>query len=1047
MMQAGVRVRQDTETTLPELPEQHRIRKKEEELYGLESVHMAESETKCTAPGPNTLEPECVTANSRVSDLHHAEASLIKKETYLGPINTGDLKTESLNFADLAYVTHLHPDQIKTEANDGDYIKTENVSVLQDIKCVIVQSEEVKLESSEVLVSDLMNAEVHGTGVDEKGQRESWECAGEPSPNNKKSWGKPSEFIRDVGIQDVLPEPYEYLLTSYTSHEQNSGWFSATLRLPVKTAEDAKKWQTDFEKVSKTTMRVSKTYPGVGHKIIYKIDMHCQHNTRTSKSAKDTGCKASMSIVVKRTDQKRTRSTDIHLRSFPTTVTLRYTHNHPIECADVLRHRDVSDEVKEKFLGMFQMGYSPSAALECHKYDLQIESQDDSIFQSADRALVPDIQWCYSRLYYAAGKAAYGSDATMLKDLQQLVDQLNSKKGEDTIKMAETDNKQVVMAICTPLMKRVLEKVPQSGEMCFVDSSGNTNRHNVRVFLLMTHSCAGGLPVGCLITTSKSEHTITAALDLYKSLLSPDSFSDRGLAGPKIFMTNDCDAERSALCKSFPDSVQILCVVHVLQATWRWLWDGKNKIPMADRQSLFYAVKSMVYSETSDALDEAYEKVLSSEQMTAHPSFMKCIEKVYNRRELWAVCFRKAMPVRGDHTNNFCEAAVCVLQEKILMRTKAFNALQLVHFIVGRMECFYERKLLDMANNRPDKVRNSKYMALCTGVDRNAVKKISDHVFEVPSETTVGKCYHVDMEVDMCTCRMGMNGGPCKHQAVVVKKFKMGSLNFMPMCSPQIRQSLYNIATGKTDAPLEWFSSLNQSDEVGNVVSVSHDSQVGEDLPSSSGLDHVDSVADSGALRKDSLDPQNTVHKAYDNRVTGRSTVSRDTASDSDMPECEHMSGGNKIKAEFMSFASTLATKVESDPDIFLPAFRAFLNRGHKLCTDSAIVSALNTFGKYSGSQTLSKKTRQVGGLKRIGVQPTAIARRRKMALGGRKRIASGRRAKVSSVAEHGHRKEVAKRKGDFRSGVRPKKKMAAPCNLAECVSRNQSQGKTHSKQ
>ncbi|KAJ8278481.1 hypothetical protein GJAV_G00088080 [Gymnothorax javanicus] len=58
-------LRQDTETTLPELPEQHRIREKEEELHGLESVHMAESEIKCTAPGLNTLEPECVTANCR----------------------------------------------------------------------------------------------------------------------------------------------------------------------------------------------------------------------------------------------------------------------------------------------------------------------------------------------------------------------------------------------------------------------------------------------------------------------------------------------------------------------------------------------------------------------------------------------------------------------------------------------------------------------------------------------------------------------------------------------------------------------------------------------------------------------------------------------------------------------------------------------------------------------------------------------------------------------------------------------------------------------
>ncbi|KAJ8372705.1 hypothetical protein AAFF_G00277740, partial [Aldrovandia affinis] len=75
-MQAGVCLRQDTETTLPELTEQHRIIQKEEELSGLESVHMAKSETECAAPGLHTLEPECVTAHSGVSGLHHTHTSV-----------------------------------------------------------------------------------------------------------------------------------------------------------------------------------------------------------------------------------------------------------------------------------------------------------------------------------------------------------------------------------------------------------------------------------------------------------------------------------------------------------------------------------------------------------------------------------------------------------------------------------------------------------------------------------------------------------------------------------------------------------------------------------------------------------------------------------------------------------------------------------------------------------------------------------------------------------------------------------------------------------
>ncbi|KAJ8263758.1 hypothetical protein GJAV_G00140970 [Gymnothorax javanicus] len=169
MTQAGVCLRQDTETTLPELTEQHRIRQKEEELSGLESVHMAESETECAAPGLNTLEPECVTAHSGVSDVHHTHTSLIKTETDLGSTHSGDLiKMESLDSTELGYVTDLHPDQIKTETDDGGFLKSEQISDWQDIKCVHIKCDQVKCELSENIGTDLMNTGMSGVGLDHK---------------------------------------------------------------------------------------------------------------------------------------------------------------------------------------------------------------------------------------------------------------------------------------------------------------------------------------------------------------------------------------------------------------------------------------------------------------------------------------------------------------------------------------------------------------------------------------------------------------------------------------------------------------------------------------------------------------------------------------------------------------------------------------------------------------------------------------------------------------------------------------------------------------
>ncbi|KAJ8362677.1 hypothetical protein SKAU_G00115080, partial [Synaphobranchus kaupii] len=183
-MQAGVCLGRDTETTLPELTEQHRIRQKEEELSGLESVHMAESETECAAPGLYTLEPECVTAHSGVSDVHHTHTSLIKIETDLGSTHTGNfIKTESFESTELGYVTHLLPDQIKTETDDGGYLQAEHISDLQDIKCVHMISDQMKCESSESLGSDVMNTVMIRAGGDHKNQTELQQYTGEPNPN------------------------------------------------------------------------------------------------------------------------------------------------------------------------------------------------------------------------------------------------------------------------------------------------------------------------------------------------------------------------------------------------------------------------------------------------------------------------------------------------------------------------------------------------------------------------------------------------------------------------------------------------------------------------------------------------------------------------------------------------------------------------------------------------------------------------------------------------------------------------------------------------
>ncbi|XP_071512007.1 uncharacterized protein [Diadema antillarum] len=166
------------------------------------------------------------------------------------------------------------------------------------------------------------------------------------------------------------------------------------------------------------------------------------------------------------------------------------------------------------------------------------------------------------------------------------------------------------VAICTPLMKRVHENIKNSGEMIFLDSSGNCDHHNSRIFVVLTHSSAGGLPLGMIIMTSESMPTIQAGFSLLQSILPERAFFGRGAMGPQVVMTDDCKALRQGLHAVYPQSSLILCVFHLMQALRRWLWDAHNQIRKQDRPYLLDILKKLIYANSSLELETRFQQIL-----------------------------------------------------------------------------------------------------------------------------------------------------------------------------------------------------------------------------------------------------------------------------------------------------------------------------------------------------------------------------------------------------------------------------------------------------
>ena len=149
--------------------------------------------------------------------------------------------------------------------------------------------------------------------------------------------------------------------------------------------------------------------------------------------------------------------------------------------------------------------------------------------------------------------------------------------------------KPLILTIVTPLMSRV-HSLLQASEMTFLDALSSLDRYNNRLFFLCTHHPSGSLPLAVWISSDGSLDTNNKSIAMLKSVLPKHAFGGKGPNdGPRLLMTDDDAPEKGALQNQWPDSTQLVCIFHFLQAMWRWLWDSKHEIKKDDRKYVVYA--------------------------------------------------------------------------------------------------------------------------------------------------------------------------------------------------------------------------------------------------------------------------------------------------------------------------------------------------------------------------------------------------------------------------------------------------------------------------
>jgi len=252
---------------------------------------------------------------------------------------------------------------------------------------------------------------------------------------------------------------------------------------------------------------------------------------------------------------------------------------------------------------------------------------------------------------------------------------------------------------------------------------------------LLTHSFAGALPLGIIITSTEKEGAVVLGLRLLLEIVGENGFYGRGHLGPQVIMTDNCSSERNAILEVFPHIVLLLCTFHILQAAWRYIWDNKHKVTNKQHKLHVYSkFKRMVYAQSEENFDKEYNDFREDTICKLYPRIQKYVFKLMKLKHDWAHCFRKELRIRGNNTNNYAEATMCILKDKIFDRKKTFNIVQLVEFIVTRVDKYFERKLIDLAVGKSNSFQLQARYHLRDDINGMKIETIDDGTYKVTNE-------------------------------------------------------------------------------------------------------------------------------------------------------------------------------------------------------------------------------------------------------------------------------------------------------------------------
>lgn len=499
--------------------------------------------------------------------------------------------------------------------------------------------------------------------------------------------------------------------------------------------------------------------------------------------------------------------------------------------------------------------------------------------------------------------------------------------------------------------------LPYSKDIVFVDSTASCDAHNHSITFMLTPCAIGAVPLAVIITKGQSFNDYNAGFELAKKCFDLDGFKRQKY--PKIFITDDSEAERQALNNIWPQSKQLLCRFHVCQSVWRWLWSNEHNIEKIDRPVLYKLFQTILVASTIKETESAYFKAIdtNNECVSKYNNWVNYINSYWKRREIWCLSYRN-YETHGHQTNNFSEVCVRIYKDIVLSRNKAYNVVSLVDFTCTVMEQYYIRRIRKFANSRSDASRlflktikkKIKYLSV------DLIAEIDNHTFKVPSQSG-DNIYEVNSELGYCTCEHGRLGNFCKHQGAIYFFFEKELPNAPPVTA-ECRHAMATLALGNNVPPLSFYHSLSK---------ITHPTE-------------------NFNIQEETTTIQNNIEHKNCNEIDDNEKTDNSFNNENKNLELELKLNTGKEFQKIIDLMNFNNSKFGSSTT----SLQMFYKKLQNVKTPNSWETFLSTCGKQISLRQGTKS--------KIHVQPTSISRRRQGITRGSKRLAVGRPASGEKV-------------------------------------------------